>query len=187
MPGSVPLLLSCEEPAWEQIAGQDVWTHLFLSCIQEVFKETHWQHDSAISCLLTNDTHIQGLNSLYRHKNIPTNVLSFPLLEFDQPTLPKEDCFEYNHLGDVVLSFETIQRESGNLGLLFQDHTLHLFTHGLLHLLGYDHEEDCEARVMEGLETSILQNLGLADPYAVRGEDDSAESERGYLETTSFS
>ena len=69
-------------------------------------------------------------------------------------------------LGDIVLAAETIRREADAEGLKLADHLTHLLIHGFLHLLGYDHEADAEAAVMEGLETAILARLGIADPYA---------------------
>lgn len=160
------MLINCLEPAWLELANEVDWRRLLEPCAVETFRQTQWGHDAVISCLLTNDEEVQQLNKVYRGKNSPTNVLSFPLIEFAEPALPKEPCFEYNQLGDVVLSFETVQRESLDLGLSIQDHSLHLFIHSVLHLLGYDHEEEGEARVMEGLETSVLKALGRADPYA---------------------
>jgi probable rRNA maturation factor len=70
------------------------------------------------------------------------------------------------YLGDIALAFETIDREAKAQGMPFEDHVAHLVVHGLLHLLGYDHLSEGEARRMEALETRILVSIGVADPYA---------------------
>lgn len=162
---AVSLLVSCSEPAWFEISSEDGWQSFFLPYVVETCCQANWHHDVELSCLLSHDQEIQRLNAAYRNKDAPTNVLSFPLLEFEKPTLPLIPPFEYNQLGDVVLSFETVQRESLALGCPFRDHVAHLLVHGVLHLLGYDHESDEEAEVMEGLEVSILRQLGVASPY----------------------
>lgn len=104
--------------------------------------------------LLTNDSALQDLNRRFREIDKPTNVLSFP-----SGGPPGE------FLGDIAVAFETCRRESDEQGVSFRDHAAHLIVHGLLHLAGYDHEEDVEAERMEGLETKILAALGVADPY----------------------
>ena len=112
-----------------------------------------------ISILFTDDAEMRGLNNRYRGKDQPTNVLSLPAAP---PVVGRLGP----PLGDIVLAAETIRREADDQGLAFGDHLTHLIVHGFLHLLGYDHEEDAEALVMEGLETAILDDLGIADPYA---------------------
>lgn len=115
-----------------------------------------------VSLLLANDDLVQTLNHTYRGKNAPTNVLSFPLLTPDDPVPPEGPV----PLGDIVLSFETIHRESDLLLKRFQDHMTHLVVHGTLHLLGYDHETDADADLMEDLEIAILGGMGLKNPYS---------------------
>jgi len=119
-----------------------------------------------VSLVFTDDAEQRALNRDYRHKDSPTNVLSFPNMSEDEgagvagrPLL----------LGDVVLARETVLREAAAQSKSVADHTTHLLVHGLLHLLGYDHQESGEAEEMEALETEILASLGLADPYAVAG------------------
>jgi probable rRNA maturation factor len=110
---------------------------------------------------LASDAFIRRLNSAYRGKDAPTNVLSFP---FQAP--PGADQ-ESRYLGDLVLASETIRREAGERGIPALHHAQHLVVHGLLHLLGHDHESDAEAEAMEGLEAEILGELGI-DPFADR-------------------
>lgn len=118
-----------------------------------------------ISVLLTDDTHIRELNRIWRDKDKATNVLSFPALDDDLPPPPPGEPVL---LGDVVLAFETVEREALAEAKPLRDHVAHLLVHGTLHLLGYDHEEPDEADAMERRETEILATLGVPDPY--RGE-----------------
>lgn len=97
------------------------------------------------------------LNRDWRQIDKPTNVLSFPQIEPFGPVV--------GILGDITLARETLEREAADLGKSFTDHFTHLVVHGFLHILGYDHIEDDEALVMEGLETQILAILGIDDPY----------------------
>lgn len=119
--------------------------------------------DGEACVALSSDRHVAELNSTYRGKPTPTNVLSFP-------ASGRVGAVPSRFLGDVVLAQETIAREAAELGLPFDDHLQHLVVHGLLHLLGYDHETHHEAQKMEALEVRILGRLGIADPYAAAGE-----------------
>lgn len=110
---------------------------------------------------LSNDAHVQTLNAGFRGKDKPTNVLSFPAPDSPVQQLSRQ-------LGDIVIARETVEREAAERGIPFADHLRHLTVHGLLHLLGYDHETDAEALEMEGLETAILARLGIPDPYGDR-------------------
>ena len=97
------------------------------------------------------------LNRDYRGKDKPTNVLSFP---FDAPP-----CVPSDHIGDIVVCASVVQREALEQGKKLSEHWTHMIVHGVLHLLGYDHEIDSEAEQMETLEIAILARLGLPDPY----------------------
>lgn len=116
--------------------------------------------ESELSLVLTDDAEVQELNAAWRNKDKPTNVLSFPAFEVAIGQKPGP------MLGDIVLAFETVKREAALESKRFEDHTSHLIVHGLLHLLGYDHENDTDAEQMESLETIILGNMGIQDPYA---------------------
>jgi probable rRNA maturation factor len=120
--------------------------------------------DSELSIVFTGDDHIQDLNRMFRGKDKPTNVLSFPAA----PAFGGEGA--PSPLGDLVIAQETVAREAVDQGLTFDDHLTHMIVHGFLHLLGYDHENDAEAVVMERLETAILAGIGVADPYGDRDE-----------------
>lgn len=120
--------------------------------------------DVEISALLCNDERIANLNADFRGKPSPTNVLSWPAehtIPEDAPQAP-EDGF----LGDVALARETIVSEAALQHVTVDAHFAHLFAHGVLHLLGYDHETDADAEVMEGVERAALAAMGIADPYA---------------------
>lgn len=109
--------------------------------------------------VLGDDALVRGLNRTYRGKDKPTNVLSFPF-QLPPGAVPS------GMLGDIVLAAETIAVEAAEREIPPLDHLRHLVIHGLLHLLGFDHETDAEAQDMERLETEILARLGIADPYA---------------------
>lgn len=106
---------------------------------------------------LADDALARDLNRRFRGKDKPTNVLSFPSGEEATPGVP---------LGDIVVARETVEREATLDGKPFDHHLMHLVVHGMLHLLGYDHESEAEAEAMERLETAALAELGLPDPYA---------------------
>jgi probable rRNA maturation factor len=90
-------------------------------------------------------------------------VLSFPAYPITPGKIPGP------MLGDIIIARETVAREAKELEKPFEDHLTHLMVHGFLHLFGYDHMNDAEAEIMEGLETRILADLGLSDPY--EGQD----------------
>jgi probable rRNA maturation factor len=111
--------------------------------------------------VLGSDQLLRRLNATYRGKDVPTNVLSFPF----KPRA-RADREGNRYLGDVVLAAETIGKEAAERRLEPAHHVQHLVLHGLLHLIGYDHETEAQAVEMERLETEILTALGLKDPYA---------------------
>ena len=110
--------------------------------------------------LFTSDEAIAGINGEWRGNGNPTNVLSFPAPE----DLPVPDG-EERPLGDIVLASGVVAREAAEQGKSLPDHMAHLIVHGVLHLLGYDHEGDSEATEMERLEIDILKGMGISDPY----------------------
>lgn len=112
-----------------------------------------------LSLLLTDDARIRIVNRDWRGFDKATNVLSFP-------AAPPERIAQSPVLGDIVLAYETVAREAQAEGKPLADHLSHLVIHGLLHLLGEDHETDAEAERMERLEIAALARLGIADPYA---------------------
>lgn len=121
-----------------------------------------------VSLVFADDAAVAELNRGYRGREGPTNVLSFPNMD-DEDFVAANPAGAASArprlLGDVVLARQTVLREAGEQGKSLHDHTLHLLVHGLLHLLGHDHESAAEAEEMEALETAILADLGIADPY----------------------
>jgi probable rRNA maturation factor len=120
--------------------------------------------------VLTDDAEMRTLNRTWRGKDASTNVLSFPAGEPRGET-PGEPC----PLGDVVLAAETVLTEADAQGVEAADHVAHLVVHGMLHLLGFDHEREADTLRMEALETKVLAGLGIADPYAEDARADPAE------------
>ena len=123
--------------------------------------------DLEFSIVLADDTTIQTLNRDYRGKDTPTNVLSFAALDAEEETFtaPADEPWP---VGDVILAYETIEKEALEQNKSLRSHLAHLVAHGTLHLLGYDHEDSHEAEVMESLEVKILKKYGIDDPYSDR-------------------
>mgnify|MGYP001160627362 FL=1 len=115
---------------------------------------------SELSVVFCDDAAIRKLNAGWRGKDKPTNVLSFPAF----PAAPGEKLPPM--LGDIVLAAETVAREAALEGKPLANHISHLVVHGLLHLLGYDHETDAQAQEMEAVERAALGRLAIPDPYA---------------------
>ncbi|PSL19796.1 rRNA maturation RNase YbeY [Shimia abyssi] len=125
-----------------------------------------------VALLACDDARIATLNTEFRDKPVPTNVLSWPSeergvqIDGDTPALPGPGLLGMaDELGDIAIAWETCAREAAEEGKTMHDHVTHLAVHGLLHLLGYDHVRDKDATLMESLETEILGKLGIADPY----------------------
>ena len=112
------------------------------------------------SFLLTDDNNIKILNYKWRKKNNSTNVLSFPVNSF-----LKED--KYFFIGDIVLSYETILKECKKKKITFKEHFIHLCLHGMLHLLGFDHKDKKDEKVMESTEIKFLSLINIQNPYLI--------------------
>jgi probable rRNA maturation factor len=115
-----------------------------------------------VSIVLADDSTVRVLNRTWRHEDVPTDVLSFPA------DAGKVDRGRQRLLGDIVIAYETAEREARAQGKPFAQHLAHLAVHGFLHLVGYDHKSGNEARTMEHLETLILARLDVPNPYIVR-------------------
>ena len=158
-PASPSIELRVEGGGWPGESELDVLAAAAVAAVGDMVDVE--LHGRELSLLFTDDATIAGLNSDWRGKPKPTNVLSFPAVAVDEPG--REMAVP---LGDIVFGYETVAKEAAEAGLTLADHITHLLVHGLLHLLGYDHEEDAAATAMEQLETAILARLGIADPYA---------------------
>ncbi|MEW4467172.1 rRNA maturation RNase YbeY [Parasphingorhabdus sp. JC815] len=118
-----------------------------------------------ISIKLSGNEEVQQLNLAYRGKDKPTNVLSFPMVPYDLlDGLSNSDDGEVL-LGDIIMAYDICQNEAQEKAIPMEDHASHLLVHGVLHLLGHDHEQESDALIMEALEIKALQNLGIANPY----------------------
>lgn len=118
--------------------------------------------EAEASLVLADDGFVRQLNRQYRDQDKATNVLSFASL--DDPSQPSAGGPVL--LGDIVVALETVAAESAGSGKSLADHFCHLVVHGMLHLLGFDHQSEAQAQRMERLEIRILRDLGIADPYA---------------------
>lgn len=148
--------MSVEAGDWPDEAAL---TRLVDRAVSAAFAETAAAGPSELSIVFSNDAHIRTLNAGWRDKDKATNVLSFPAFPFPRGgKLPPM-------LGDIVLAAETVAREAALEDKPFENHITHLVIHGLLHLLGYDHETDAEAEEMEAIERSALARLAIPDPY----------------------
>ena len=129
--------------------------------------------EAELAVMLTDDAGIQTLNNNWRGIDKPTNVLSFPAL---QPSGAGGGEDAPRMLGDIAIAYQTMRKEADEEQKPFDHHLSHLAVHGFLHLIGYDHEKDDDAEAMETLETEILAQLGIPNPYPDRGTD--ADRER---------
>ncbi len=140
------------DPRWRKARGLSA---RLRAAAELALRRGRARKDATLTVLLTDDAALKALNHDFRGKNTPTNVLSFPAPANDEA-----------YLGDVALAYDVTLTEARAAGKRFADHATHLVIHGVLHLLGFDHVRGADARVMEPLETRILAELGIADPYA---------------------
>ena len=121
-----------------------------------------------LSILLTNDKRIKNLNQEFRNENKATNVLSFPDIDIDfRRILEFKPNLDYMYLGDIAFAFETMLAEAKEKSIPFLNHFKHLLVHSILHLLGYDHENDEETEIMQNIEIEILAKLSVPSPYLI--------------------
>ena len=145
------------------ISASDEWNKDEISLVEKIllfsFKALSNKKLTEISVRLTGDEEIKLLNKQYRDKNSSTNVLSFPSL--NDSIHPEAN----EMLGDIVISKDTVLRAAKNSKKSFEQHLSHLGIHGLLHLMGFSHDKENEALIMEGIEVKILKDLGIPNPY----------------------
>ncbi len=152
MPDEDSFEIRVEAPQWNAALGDcDAFARRVLAACTEAEEAS-----GEVSVLFADDEALRALNAQWRQQDKPTNVLSFP-------------APEGFGLGDIALAFETVEREAREQGKAFAAHASHLLVHGLLHLIGYDHEVEADAEDMEARERVILAGLGVADPYDIVG------------------
>lgn len=151
---------------WEALAARAISAALAVSAQGSLAAAPF---TASVSVHFGSDDEVQALNRDYRHKDKPTNVLSFPMIDPDDfAALANTDANDFGGevlLGDIMLAFETCAREAEEKGIALAAHATHLVAHGMLHLLGHDHIEEADAEIMEALEVKALANLGLDNPY----------------------
>jgi probable rRNA maturation factor len=151
----MPLDIAIEDDGWAALPNLEMMAEQAAAAALP-----KGEQGKIITLLFADDETMQDLNKDWRGLDKPTNVLSFPAPK-DQPVPPGELPL----LGDIVLGFGTCAREAEEAGKTLGNHTCHLIVHGVLHLLGYDHENDKDAEVMEAAEIKILSTLGIENPY----------------------
>lgn len=152
-----------EDDRWMSVAMPDLAARAVdAALLQCGLDPTQWE----VTLLACNDARIKTLNADFRGKPQPTNVLSWPSEERaanpgEIPDPPSGD----RELGDIALAYDTCAAEASSGNKPLNDHVTHLVVHGVLHLLGYDHQNDSDADLMETMEIAILGKLGLSNPY----------------------
>jgi len=149
--------VTLDDEAW---GSPQAWETLAVNALGAAAAAVRHEVPAEVSVLFSDDARVRELNMRFRDRDAATNVLSFPAA-----TLPGGVAF----LGDIIVARETVAREADEQGLTIHAHVTHLLVHGFLHLLGHDHGDDTAARQMESLETAILAELGIADPYRSDG------------------
>lgn len=163
------MIVDCmtEDHRWEGVGLESIAETAAVAVLDRLGLEPSAYEISVLGC---NDPRIAELNEDFRGKPVPTNVLSWPSdergarLAGEMPLFPGAGAAPVG-LGDIAIAYDTCAREAGQAGRSMHDHVLHLMVHGTLHLLGFDHDRDADAALMEGLETEVLGKLGVADPY----------------------
>jgi probable rRNA maturation factor len=155
LPGETfPIEIAMTDDAWDTLLPEpELWARRILDAtLSEAQAE---QEGCGLSLLLADDAEIQLLNQRFRGKDKPTNVLSFPA----------HPMAGSGSLGDIALALETVRAEAEAGGMPMLYHLSHLLAHGILHLLGFTHDEDDQAERMMAIESAVMARLGLPDPY----------------------
>ncbi len=168
----VNLEITIRDPGWRRVVPDvEEWADRAARAALSMARRGPVGRSGPVEASLTlaDDALLQELNRRYRGRDKPTNVLSFPAV--DVAAWPRVDQGEGEEdalpalLGDVVIARQVALHEAREQGKTMRDHLCHLVVHGMLHLLGYDHEEERDAEEMERLEVEILATLGVGDPY----------------------
>jgi probable rRNA maturation factor len=166
VPGDMDIAILIEAGDWETAMPEagEICREVAAAALRAAIEDGLALADRPeLSVVLADDAMVRELNRSYRGQDKPTNVLSFASLDDEEAPQPEDGPLM---LGDVVLAYETTLAEAERDGKPLIDHMTHLVVHGVLHLVGFDHEEEDEAEEMERLETAILASLGIPDPYA---------------------
>lgn len=153
--------IDVDEPGWSVLPDLEAVTRAAADAAFAATGVNGGDFETAI--LFSGDAYMAEINGRWRGKPVATNVLSFPAAQ--DLKVPKGAS---RPLGDIVLALGVVTREAEEQAKPLKDHVSHLIIHGLLHLLGYDHEDEAEANAMENLERQIMKGLGFTDPYYER-------------------
>ena len=153
----IEVALAAESPLWAELGDVEALARRAVDAALAAARPS-LSEACEVSILLGDDAALRELNRAWRGRGGATNVLSFPAAP--QPGAPGP-----RPLGDIALAFETLRREAEAEGKSLADHASHLIIHGLLHLLGFDHEKAGDAEEMEAVEIEALRRLGIANPY----------------------
>lgn len=148
-----PIECVIEDDRWGVVEGLEA---LCLDAVRAALAGLDSARPGAAVILFTSDETVQALNARFRGKDAPTNVLSFPAPESE------------SYPGDIALAYDTCLAEAGAREIALAHHAAHLAVHGVLHLNGFDHQDEAEAGRMEALEIAALARIGVADPYQMR-------------------
>lgn len=157
-----------EDERWQRLDLEGIAAKAAVAALEI----SHTPQQGYEICIMgCSDTQIAELNAEFREKPTATNVLSWPAFTLapaqagGQPTPPPSPSTPEESLGDIAIAYDTCVREAAEKSIPIADHVTHLVLHGCLHLLGYDHETDADAEIMEGLEIKALAKMGLNNPY----------------------
>ena len=161
---SVDLVM--EDARWKTLDLPQIANTAF----KETLSQVNMRSENFICCILAcSSKKIKGLNVQFRGKNNSTNVLSFPS-KIDLCEVGSSSKFQADidplELGDIAIAYEVCKKESDVSKVDFEHHVYHLIIHSILHLLGYDHEEEKNANEMEKIEVQVLAKLGISNPYS---------------------
>ena len=136
-----------------------------ITNISHILIEKGYNKELYLSILLTDNNYINQINKKFRKKTSPTNIISFPSDDFNNLKFTNNKHRNSLHFGDVIISLEKLFSEAQEENKNFKNHFYHILLHGLLHLLGYDHNDKESANKLENLEISILNSIGIDNPY----------------------
>lgn len=166
---SFEVCLSTEDSRWTTAISQIavVVENVKQAVLDEVLTDIDYlalEKDFVVNLCLSDDITVQQLNREFRGMDKPTNVLSFANIDSDD----FEDMLEFDdvvEMGDVIIAYETMNEQAKEQEIILEHHFCHLWTHGMLHILGYDHIDEDDRYEMERLEAIILEKLGIQNPY----------------------
>lgn len=159
-----------ETELWQSFDLEAIASHAFNTIAKRInLADVPYE----LSILACDDARISVLNAEFRGKPTPTNVLSWPSFDLstgkagEKPNLPPLPSHgdPFVNIGDIAIAYQTCLKEADQAGIETLHHITHLLIHGILHLLGYDHETDSDAEMMETLEIDLLNSMGIGNPY----------------------